>query len=80
MPTGPARRRAGRACRGRTVSQSALVVAAEDDPSVPLRNGRDVAARLPNARQHVAKGGGHRFLLDEPESVAGVIREFVDAP
>ena len=29
------------------VSPPALVVAAEDDPSVPLRNGRDVAARLP---------------------------------
>ena len=37
------------------------------------------AARLPHARLHVVKGGGHLFLLDEPESVAGVIRDFLDA-
>jgi poly(3-hydroxyoctanoate) depolymerase len=62
------------------VSQPALVIAGEDDPSVPLRNGRVLAARLPNARLHVVKGGGHLFLLDEPESVAPVIRDFLDAP
>ena len=62
------------------VSEPALVAAGEDDPSVPLRNGRVLAARLPDARLHVVKGGGHLFLLDEPESVAGVIRDFVDAP
>jgi pimeloyl-ACP methyl ester carboxylesterase len=60
--------------------QPALVVAGEDDPSVPLRNGRVLAARLPDARLHVVKGGGHLFLLDEPESVAGVIRDFLNAP
>jgi len=59
--------------------QPALVVAGEDDPSVPLRNGRVLAARLPTPL-YVVKGGGHLFLLDEPESVAGVIRDFVDAP
>ena len=61
------------------VSEPALVAAGEDDPSVPLRNGRVLAARLP-APLYVVKGGGHLFLLDEPESVAGVIRDFVDAP
>ena len=62
------------------VSQPALVVAGEDDPSVPLRNGRvprrAAAQRAPARRE----GGGHLFLLDEPESVAGVIRDFLDAP
>jgi pimeloyl-ACP methyl ester carboxylesterase len=60
--------------------QPALVIAGEDDPSVPLRNGRVLAARLPNARQPGVKWGGHLFLLDEPESVAGVIGDFLDAP
>ncbi|MEA2167697.1 MAG: hypothetical protein QOF76_997, partial [Solirubrobacteraceae bacterium] len=41
-------------------------------------NGRLLAKRLPNARLHVVKGGGHLFLLDEPENVAGVIRDFLD--
>ena len=48
----------------------------EDDPSVPLRNGRLLAARLPDARLHV---GGHLlFLLDEPEQVSPTIRAFLD--
>jgi pimeloyl-ACP methyl ester carboxylesterase len=64
----------------RSVTQPTLVVAGDDDPAVPLRNGRLLAARLPHARLHVVKGGGHLFLLDEPENVAGVIREFLDAP
>jgi pimeloyl-ACP methyl ester carboxylesterase len=64
----------------RSVTQPTLVVAGDDDPAVPLRNGRLLAARLPHARLHVVKGGGHLFLLDEPENVAGVIREFLDTP
>jgi pimeloyl-ACP methyl ester carboxylesterase len=62
------------------VSQPTLVVAGEDDPSVPLRNGRMLAARIPKSRLHVVRGGGHLFLLDEPESVAGAIRAFLDGP
>jgi poly(3-hydroxyalkanoate) depolymerase len=60
------------------VEQPTLVVAGEDDPCVPLRNGRLLASRLPNGRLHVVKGGGHLFLLDEPENVAGEIRAFLD--
>jgi poly(3-hydroxyalkanoate) depolymerase len=55
-----------------------LVVAGDQDPSVPLRNARLLAARVPDARLHVVKDGGHLFLLDEPENVAGTIRAFLD--
>lgn len=58
--------------------QRALIVAGDQDPSVPLRNARLLAARIPRARLHVVKGGGHLFLLDEPENVAGVICAFLD--
>ena len=54
------------------------MIAGEHDPSVPLRNARMLAARLPHARLHVVKGGGHLFLLDEPENVVDVIRSFLD--
>jgi pimeloyl-ACP methyl ester carboxylesterase len=37
-----------------------------------------LAGRLPNARLRVVDGGGHLFLLDEPHSVAGAIRAFLD--
>lgn len=62
----------------RRVAHPSLVVAGEGDPSVPLRNARTLAARLPNARLHVVKGGGHLFLLDEPENVVGTIEAFLD--
>ena len=62
------------------VPQPTLIVAGDDDPSVPLRNARMLAARLPDARLHVVKGGGHLFLLDEPENVVGSIRRFLDDP
>ena len=45
---------------------------------MPLRNARLLADRVPDARLHVVKDGGHLFLLDEPESVAPTIREFLD--
>ncbi len=60
------------------VRRPTLIVAGDDDPSVPLRNARLLAARLPDARVHVVKGGGHLFLLDEPESAAGAIAAFLD--
>jgi poly(3-hydroxyalkanoate) depolymerase len=60
------------------LAQPTLVVGGDQDPSVPLRNARVLAAHIPDARLHVVEGGGHLFLLDEPESVAGAIREFLD--
>jgi pimeloyl-ACP methyl ester carboxylesterase len=55
-----------------------LVVAGDDDPSVPLLNARLLARRIPNARLHVVKGGGHLFLLDEPHSAVPQIGAFLD--
>jgi poly(3-hydroxyalkanoate) depolymerase len=60
------------------VTQPALVVAGDDDPSVPVLNARLLARRLPNARLHVVKGGGHLFLLDEPHSAVPQITGFLD--
>jgi poly(3-hydroxyalkanoate) depolymerase len=62
----------------RTIPHPTLVVAGEDDPCVPLRNGRLLASRVPDARLHVVPGGGHLFLLDEPENAAPAIRAFLD--
>lgn len=57
--------------------QPTLVVAGEQDPSVPLGNARLLAARIPDARLHVVAGGGHLFLLDEPENVVPAILDFL---
>ena len=60
------------------LQQPTLVVAGEQDPSVPLGNARILAGRLPHARIEVVKGGGHLFLLDEPESAAAAIDAFLN--
>jgi poly(3-hydroxyalkanoate) depolymerase len=60
------------------VKQPALVIGGDDDPSVPVLNARLLARRLPNARLHVVKGGGHLFLLDEPHSAVPQITAFLD--
>jgi len=61
------------------VPHRSLIVAGEEDLSVPLRNARLLAARLPHARLHVVKGAGHLFLLDEPQNAVGPIGAFLDA-
>jgi poly(3-hydroxyoctanoate) depolymerase len=60
------------------VPHPTLVVAGEDDPIMPLRNARMLAARIPGARLHVVKEGGHLFLIDEPENVVAAINAFLD--
>jgi poly(3-hydroxyalkanoate) depolymerase len=60
--------------------QPTLVMAGDDDPTVPLINARLLAHRIPNARLHVVRGGGHLFLLDQPEQSIPAIRAFLDAP
>jgi poly(3-hydroxyalkanoate) depolymerase len=61
------------------VAHPALIVAGDDDPTVPLLNARLLAARLPDSRVHVVKGGGHLFLLDQPHGAVAAIGEFLDA-
>ena len=59
------------------IRQRTLVMAGDDDPIVPLLNGRILAARIPRAHLHVVHGGGHLFLLEEAESSAATIAAFL---
>ena len=60
--------------------QPTLVLAGDDDPIVPLVNGRILARRIPGARLHVVRGGGHLFLLEEGAEVAAVVAGFLAEP
>jgi poly(3-hydroxyalkanoate) depolymerase len=60
------------------IDQPTLILAGDDDPIVPLANSRIMAQRIPNARLSVVRGGGHLFLLDQPETVAADISAFLD--
>jgi pimeloyl-ACP methyl ester carboxylesterase len=54
-----------------------LVLAGDDDPIVPLVNGRILHRLIPGARLHVVRGGGHLFLLDQPAETAALVTEFL---
>jgi pimeloyl-ACP methyl ester carboxylesterase len=60
-----------------TIRQPTLVLAGDDDPLVPTVNSLIFTRLMPDCRRHVVRGGGHLFLIDEPESVAGVIDGFL---
>jgi poly(3-hydroxyoctanoate) depolymerase len=61
-----------------TVRHPTLVVAGDDDPIVPLVNGRILAWRMPNATLHVVPGGGHLFILERPAEIADLVTGFLD--
>jgi poly(3-hydroxyalkanoate) depolymerase len=62
----------------RTLPQPTLVLAGDDDPIVPLINGRILARCIPDARLQVIRGGGHLFLLERPAEVAELVIEFLE--
>jgi poly(3-hydroxyalkanoate) depolymerase len=62
-----------------TVRHPTLVLAGDDDPIVPVLNGHLMAWRLPDARLHVVRGGGHLFILERPAEIAEVVTTFLDA-
>jgi len=59
------------------LAQPTLVMSGDDDPIVPLINGRILSWRIPRARLHVVRGGGHLFLLEEPATSALEIAQFL---
>jgi pimeloyl-ACP methyl ester carboxylesterase len=57
--------------------QPTLVLAGDDDPIVPVVNGRILTRLIPHARLEIVRGGGHLFLLERPEELAAVIAGFL---
>ena len=62
-----------------TVRHPTLVLAGDDDPIIPMVNGRLMAWRLPDARLHVVRGGGHLFILERPAEIAELVTQFLDS-
>lgn len=55
-----------------------LVMAGDDDPIIPLANGRILARAIPDAELHVLEGGGHLFLFVRAEESAAAVASFLD--
>jgi len=61
----------------RAITAPTLVIQGDDDPLVPIGNGRMIMQRLPNARLHLAVGGGHLWLLERPDDGADLVNRFL---
>jgi poly(3-hydroxyalkanoate) depolymerase len=59
------------------LQQPTLVMAGDDDPVVPVLNAHILAWRIPRSEFHVIRGGGHLFLIDQPEDVAPRVTSFL---
>jgi poly(3-hydroxyalkanoate) depolymerase len=59
------------------LSRPTLVIAGDDDPIVPLANGRLLSRLIPGARLHIVAGGGHLFLLERPHETATLVSDFL---
>jgi poly(3-hydroxyalkanoate) depolymerase len=64
----------------RRLPQRTLVISGDDDPIVPLVNGRILHWLIPDARLHIVRGGGHLFLLEQPAAIAAIVTDFLTAP
>jgi pimeloyl-ACP methyl ester carboxylesterase len=62
----------------RSLAQPTLIIAGDDDPIIPLSNPRLMTRLIPTATLRVVAGGGHLFLIDEPETVIDEIHAFLD--
>jgi poly(3-hydroxyoctanoate) depolymerase len=62
------------------IPQPTLIVLGEKDPLIPTVNARLMRSRLPDARTHIVRGGGHLFLMDQPEEVVDVVEDFLRGP
>ncbi len=60
--------------------QPTLVIMGDDDPIVPLVNGRILDKLISDARLHIVRGGGHLFLLESPAEIAALVTEFITKP
>jgi len=59
--------------------QPTLVLVGDDDPIVPVVNGRILTRLIPNARLEIIPDGGHLFLLEQPTRTAALTAEFLNA-
>jgi poly(3-hydroxyalkanoate) depolymerase len=59
--------------------QPTLVLAGDDDPIVPVINGRILTWVIPRAQLEIIRGGGHLFVLERPTELAGLIAAFLTA-
>jgi 3-oxoadipate enol-lactonase len=64
-------------CEVERVTAPALIVHGDLDRIVPVENGRALATRLPEARYVELPGRGHNLPVEEPETFARLVLDFL---
>ncbi len=59
------------------VRNATLVLVGDDDPIIPIANGRLLASRLPRGRLEVVPESGHLLLLEHPQEIADTVSRFL---
>ena len=60
-----------------TLRQPTLVLTGDDDPVIPVANGRILARLIPDSRLVVLPGAGHLFIAEDADTVAPLIAAFL---
>jgi poly(3-hydroxyalkanoate) depolymerase len=58
------------------VTAPTLVLSGTGDPLVPVQNAHLLARQIPHARLELIPGGGHFWILEQPEASAALVEEF----
>ncbi len=59
------------------VTAPTLVLSGAEDPLVPVQNAYLLARQIPEARLELIPGGGHFWMLEQPEASAALVDEFL---
>ncbi len=54
-----------------------LVLVGNEDVLIPPENSKIIAERIPHARLRVIEGGGHQFLIEQPDDFNNAVLEFL---
>ena len=61
------------------IKNPTLVLVGKEDVLIPPQNSKILAERIPNARLQVIEGGGHQFLIEQPDLFNRAVLEFLMA-
>lgn len=59
------------------IQNPTLVLAGKEDVLIPPENSKIIAERIPHARLRVIEGGGHQFLIEQPDDFNNAVLEFL---
>jgi len=59
------------------IVQPVLVICGSEDEMTPSRNSQFLADTLPAARLEIIPGAGHMVMIEKPQEVADVLRDFL---